>query len=167
MPLVRVGVAETARLVGREPIRWRPAAIAGGGIAIGLLVHPNGSNVIRFGWLVLSRVLVQNAWGGKAGLETGGEFDAFTPGQWLELLALASAFCAAVLVLAWRRRKTPGPALAFALASLAFGILTGRTARFAEYFVPFSVAAVALSLPIATAPRLRFAPFALIAVALV
>jgi len=167
MPLVLVAIAEAARLVGGERIRWRPAAIAAGGVALGLLVHPNGANLIRFGWLVLSRVLVQNAWGGKAGLEMGGEFDAFTPGQWVELLSLPSAFCAAALVLAWRGRNTRGPALAFALTSLAFAILTARTARFTEYFVPFSVAALALSLPVAAVPRLRFAPFALLAVALV
>ncbi|MGA8889960.1 MAG: hypothetical protein WB493_00230 [Anaeromyxobacteraceae bacterium] len=166
MPLVLVTVAEAARLASGERIRWRPAAVAAGGIALGLLVHPNGANLIRFGWLVLSRVLVQNAWGGKAGLEMGGEFDAFTPGQWLELLALVAAFCVAAVVLAWGGRKAPGPALAFSLAALAFGILTARTARFTEYFVPFSVAALALSLPVAAVSRLAFVPFALIAVAL-
>jgi hypothetical protein len=48
------------------------------------------------------------------------------------------------IVLAWRRREDAVP-LAFALAATAFGLLTLRTARFAEYFVPFSVAAFALA----------------------
>jgi hypothetical protein len=51
----------------------------------------------------------------------------------------------AATVLAWRsRRRDPVP-LAFAMAALAFGALTLRTARFAEYFVPFSVVALAVA----------------------
>ena len=166
MPIVLVGFAEVARVLSGERPRWRPAAVAAAAIAAGLVLHPNGANLVRFGWLVLSRVLVQNAWGGRAGLEMGGEFDAFTPGQWVELLALVAVLSASALLLAWRNRRTSSLPLAFALAAVAFGVLTGRTARFTEYFVPFSVAAFALSLRLEDPPRLRFAPFVLLALAL-
>lgn len=166
LPVVLIGIAETARLLSGERLRWKPAAVAAGAVALGLVLHPNGANLVRFAWLVVGRVLVMNAWGGKAGLEMGTEFDAFTLGQWAGLLLLAAAMSAAAIVLAWRERRTSSVPLAFALTALAFAALTARTARFTEYFVPFSVAALALSLNLDPRPRLRFAPFALLAVAL-
>ena len=166
MPVVLAGIAEAARLLSGERIRWKPVAVAAVAVAAGLALHPNGANLVRFGWLVVARVLVENAWGARAGLEMGGEFDAFTAGQWLQLLALAALLAAGALVVAWRGRRTSSLPLAFALAALAFGLLTARTARFAEYFVPMSVAALALSLRLDPRPRMRLAPFALLAVAL-
>jgi hypothetical protein len=166
MPLVLVGFSELARVLSGERIRWKPAAVAGAALLVGLALHPNGANLVRFGWLVVARVLVENAWGGRVGMEMGGEFDAFTPGQWAELLALAAAMCACAAGLAWRERRASSVPLAFALAALAFGVLTARTARFTEYFVPFSVVALALSLRSIPRPLLRFAPFALAGMAL-
>jgi hypothetical protein len=166
LPVVVVGITEMARLLSGERLRWKPLVVAAGSVALGLALHPNGGNLVQFAWLVLTRVLVTNAWGGKAGLEMGAEFDAFTPRQWIELLALAAAMSAAALVLAWRVRRTTSLPLAFALSAMAFGALTARTARFAEYFVPLSVAALALSVRFLARSRLQFAPFALAVVAL-
>jgi len=166
LPLVLVGLAELARVLSGERIRWRPAVVAVAGIALGVVVHPNGANLVRFSWLVVGDVLVRNAWGGRRGLEMGTEFEPFTGAQWLELLLLVAAMALAAAVLAWRaRRATPVP-LAFALAALAFGALTLRTARFAEYLVPLSVAALALAVGASGLRRAALAPVALAAVAL-
>ena len=121
---------------------------------------------MRFTWLVLGDVLVSNAWGGRQGIEMGTEFDPFSLAQWGTLLVLAAAAAAVALVLAWRARRVSSTPLAFALAALLFGVATARTARFAEYFVPLAVVALALSLRTLERPALRFAPFAFAAVAL-
>ena len=72
----------------------------------------------------------------------------------------------APLFIAFRQRRISSVPLAFALAALAFGVLTVRTARFAEYFVPMSVLALALSLHTLENPRFRCAPVALLVIAL-
>ena len=167
LPLALTGVAEVARVTGGERPRWKPAAVALAGVALGVATHPNAANLVQFTWLQLGGALVANAWGNRSGLEMGTEFEAFPIAQWMGLLLLASAMSVASLVLAWRGRKTSSPVpLAFALAALGFGLATGRTARFTEYFVPFSVLALGLALRPSERSRLRFAPFALLAVAM-
>lgn len=166
LPLALTGVAETARLMAGERIRWKPAAVVVAGLVMGVATHPNAANLVEFTWLQLGRALVENAWGGRSGLEMGTEFQPFQPAQWAELLLLAVAMAAGSLALAWRTRRTSPVALAFALAALGFGLATVRTARFTEYFVPFSVLALGLSLRPGERSRLRFAPFALMAVAI-
>jgi hypothetical protein len=51
----------------------------------------------------------------------------------------------AALVVAWRNRRKESITIAFALAAAGFCVLTIKSARFAEYFVPFSAAAMALA----------------------
>jgi hypothetical protein len=63
---------------------------------------------------------------------------------------------AASVVLAWRNRRAAVAPLAFAVATLAFGLLTLRTARFVEYFVPFSTVGFALTATLSR-PRLVLA----------
>lgn len=166
LPLVLVGAAEVARVASGERPSWKPAAVALAGLGVGLALHPNAANLVRLASLVIGEILVVNAWGGRRGLELGTEFDPFPASQWISLLLLAVAVLVAALVLAWRHRRTSSTPLAFALAALAFGLATVRTARFAEYFVPLSVAALALALRHAGSPRLRLAPVALALLAL-
>jgi len=145
LPIVLVAIAEVARLASGERPRLATAAWAMGGIAAGLALHPNAANLVRFTWIVLVDVLLRGAWGGSALLEMGREFEPFSPGQWAQWLLGASAMALAALALAWRDRRAGPVPLAFALTAAAFGVLTLRTARFAEYFVPLSAAALALA----------------------
>jgi len=145
MPLALVAVAEGARWLSGERPRWWPAVAAASGLALGILLHPNTVNLVRLAWIQIGGVLVENAWGGREGFELGREFDPFTLAQWLSWLLGCAAMTAAALPIAWRYRRAAGLPLAFALAALCFGLATVRTARFAEYFVPFSVAALALA----------------------
>ncbi len=161
MPLALVAVAEVARRLSGERLRWWPAVVVLVGLALGLLVHPNTVNLLRQTWLVIGGVLIGNAWGGREGFELGREFDPFTVAQWLSWLMGCVAMTAAALALGWRGRRGGSLPLAFALAALAFGLVTVRTARFAEYFVPFSVAALALasrSIPWPSGRAARMAP---------
>jgi hypothetical protein len=144
LPLVLVLAAEAARWLSGERPRWRPLAVACAALAAGLLLHPNGWNLVRLNAIVLWDVLVQNAWGGRPGLELGEEFQPFTLRQWSSLLLLPAALALASIPLAWRRRREDLVAPTFAIAALLFGALTLRTARFTEYFVPFSAMAFAL-----------------------
>jgi hypothetical protein len=145
LPLALVGIAEVARAASGERLRWKVAAVAVGGLALGVALHPNGWNLVRLSWIVIARVLVQNAWGNAPGLELGGEFEPFAAGEWLRLLAVVAVMALCAAVLAWRdRRRDPLP-VAFSAAALAFGLLTVRTARFAEYFAPLATTAFALA----------------------
>lgn len=146
LPLVLVALAEAARLPSREPLRWRPAAVTLAAIAVGVALHPNALNLVRFNWVVIKDVLFTSAWSGAGEVVgLGREFEPFTGMQWARWLIAAVAMTAAALALAWRERRSDFLPLAFALAALAFGLLTVRTARFAEYFIPFSAVALALA----------------------
>jgi hypothetical protein len=146
LPLVLVAIAEAARLLSRERLRWQPAAVALAAMVVGVALHPNALNLVRFSWVVIKDVLFTAAWG-SAGqvLDLGREFEPFTGAQWARWLVAPVAMMAAALALAWRERRSGSLPLAFALAALAFGLLTVRTARFAEYFIPFSAVALALA----------------------
>lgn len=166
MPLGLAAVAEVARAASGERPGWKPTAVAAAALVVGVAVHPNAANLLQFTWLQLGGALVTNAWGGQQGLQMGTEFDPFSFAQWTELLLLATGMCIGALVVAWRARRSSSTPVAFALAALLFGLATARTARFTEYFVPFSVLALALALRTLERPRIRFAPFLLAAVAL-
>jgi hypothetical protein len=166
LPVGLATVAEAARRLGGERFNWKTVAVASGAVALGVAVHPNAGNLVQFTWLQIGGALVANAWGKRAGMEMGTEFESFSLTQWAGLLMLVSAMSVLGMVLAWRHRRTSPVALAFALAATCFGVATLRTARFTEYFVPFSVLALALSLHTSRSRRLQFAPWVLLSVAL-
>jgi hypothetical protein len=145
MPVVLAVLAEVARaLTGKRP-GWRGPAVALGAVAVGIAIHPNALNLVRFNWVTIVEILLTNAWGARTGFELGDEFRSFTGAEWAKLLAPPTAMVLGAAVLAWRRRREDVVPLAFALVATAFGLLTFRTARFTEYFVPFAVAAFALA----------------------
>ena len=145
LPLIYLVAVEAARLLAGGRIQWKPAAVALAGAVAGLVLHPNSLNLITVNWIHMVDVLFKNAWESKAGVELGLEFLPFTFSQWMHWLLAASAMVLAGLFLGWRERKQDRFLLTFALAALAFGMLTLRTARFAEYFVPFAAATMALA----------------------
>ena len=145
LPLLLVLASEVARLLSGEGVRWKPMAATIGGLAVGLALHPNAVNLVRLSWIVIMDVLIKGAWGLREGIELGQEFKPFSLGQWLQWMLVCTVMAAGALVIAWRHRRSGSTPLAFSFAALGFGVLTAASARFTEYFVPFSVAAMALS----------------------
>ncbi|BDG10821.1 hypothetical protein [Anaeromyxobacter paludicola] len=141
-----VALAELARVAAGQRPRWGAPLAAAGGLAVGLLVHPNFPAILSFFWIQNFQILMGTAWTGMAGVELGTEYLPFTPAEALRFALLPGLAALAGAALAWRERREGWVPLAFALPALAFGALTFRTQRFVEYFVPFSFAALALAL---------------------
>jgi hypothetical protein len=144
IPLILTLAAESAPLLAGERVRWKPVAVLAGGISLGLALHPNTYNLIQMNWIHMSDILFQSAWSRKA-LNLGKEFNPFPLVDWGRYLVIVVLMAGAASVMSWRNRKSCSVSLAFALAAVFFGLLTARSLRFIEYFVPFSVAAAALA----------------------
>jgi hypothetical protein len=145
LPLILLGIIEAARFLSGERVQWKPAAVSFACIVIGWAIHPNALNVLKLNWIHMIDVLLVNAWQSKEGIDLGLEFLPFTAVQWAQWLLAAVAMTVAGLVIGWRERKQDPGLLAIACAALVFGILSARTARFAEYFLPFSAITMALA----------------------
>ena len=145
IPLILLCAVEAARLLSAGRVQWQPAAAAAAGILTGWLLHPNSMNLLQFNWIHMVDVLFQNAWQAREGIELGIEFRPFNLQQWLTWLLASVAMASVAMVTGWRARKDDAGLLAFALAAVAFGLLTARTARFAEYFIPFAAVSMALA----------------------
>jgi hypothetical protein len=143
IPLLLLIAAETGRFLSVRRVEWKPALVAVLGMAGGLALHPNVANLLQLNWIVMSNVLLQNAWSAKTGIDLGTEFLPPSLATWGTKLMLAALMTAWALVSGWRERKADFIPLSFALAAAGFGILTCRTIRFVEYFVPLAVIAFA------------------------
>lgn len=160
IPLILILAAEAARLISGEQVHWKPVAVVTAGIAIGLALHPNTYNLIQINWIHMSDILFQKAWG-RQFVNLGKEFNPYPVADWGRYLVVVVIMAGGALVLSWRHRKSFSVPLVFAFAAVIFGLLTARSLRFIEYFVPFSVVALAtLNM------RTRFLPLALLAVSL-
>ncbi len=145
-PVALALIVETARaLSGRRP-EWKPLAVAVLAMVAGVAVHPNAVNLVRLSWLVHVDILLRGAWGGRRGLELGGEFGSLPLGDAVRFLLVPFAMVAISVALAWRRRVEDEAPLAFACAAIAYAALTLASQRFVEYLAPFSAAALALAL---------------------
>jgi hypothetical protein len=159
LPLVLVALVELARaLSGRRP-EWKPFAVAAAALAVGVAVHPNAANLVRFWWLVHVEILGRTAWAGRTGFELGAEFRPFGAIDLMRFALVPAILTAAAAVVAWRRRSEDDASLAFSLVALAFAALTLASSRFIEYFAPFAAAAFALALR-ERGPRLASAALA-------
>jgi hypothetical protein len=145
IPLLMLVSAETCRFLSIRKIEWRPALTVLLGIAGGLALHPNVGNLLQLNWIQMTNVLLQNAWSQKTGFDLGTEFLPPTLATWFLKLMLAALMTGYALIIGWRERKSDMLPLAFTLAALGFGILTARTFRFVEYFVPLAAVACAFS----------------------
>ena len=145
IPLILLVAAEAARLAAGERIRWKPAVTMFAGITIGVLLHPNTINLLRINWVHMSDILFRNAWGDNVDFSLGKEFNPYTPEEWARYFVLVVSMVVTAAVVGWRERRTSSIPLAAAFAAVIFGLLTVRSLRFTEYFVPFSVAAMALA----------------------
>ncbi|MBT0652300.1 hypothetical protein [Geomobilimonas luticola] len=145
IPLILVIAAEVARAFNREWYSWKPVATLVAGIVAGVALHPNASNLLAINWIHMTDILLHNAWGAKVEFNMGEEFDPFPLITWAQYLTVTVLMAGAALVLAWRERKKDSFPLACALAMLLFWLLTIRTNRFLEYFVPLSALALAVA----------------------
>ena len=145
IPLILLGIIEAARFLSGESLQWKPAAAALAGMAIGWSIHPNSINLVKFNWIQMVDVLFKNAWQSRQGIELGQEFLPFSIEQWIQWLSACVLMTVIGLVIGWRERKKDPGLLAFAFTALVFGMLSALTARFAEYFIPFSAATMALA----------------------
>lgn len=146
LPVILVCIVETARYLSSERIRFKPLLIALSGVSFGVMLHPNAFNLVRLTWIQIVGVLLEVSWGKKAGFDLGAEFMFTSLYTWTHGLAICLIMAVAAIYFSWSDRKTDSTALAFALTALAFGLLTFRTHRFLEYFVPYSVAAFAMAM---------------------
>ncbi len=144
IPLILLVAVEAARLAAGEQIRWKPAATLCAAVVGGILLHPNTVNLLRINWIHMSDILFQRAWGGKV-LNLGKEFNPYSLEEWARYFVVVVLMAGAALTVGWRERRTSSVPLGAAFAATIFGLLTVRSLRFTEYFVPFSVAALALA----------------------
>jgi hypothetical protein len=145
LPCLLLIAAETARLLSGERIDWKPAGVVFAGIAAGVATHPNAVNLLGINWTEMADLLFAHSWGRRTGIEVVGELNPYPLPAWVQGLTFNVLMTIAALIIAWRNRRKEFVSLAFALAAAGFCILTIKSARFAEYFVPFSVAAMALA----------------------
>jgi len=146
LPCLLLLAAETARLLSGRKIRWKPAAVALAGVAAGVAVHPNALNLLKYNWIVMYYVLFKIGWLTDVGFDMGAELKPYPLAGWVQGLIIPVFSLIASALFAWRKRRNDPLSLAFFFIALGFCVLTVKSARFAEYFVPFSVAALAFSL---------------------
>ncbi len=145
LPVILATISETAGMLSGRKWRWGVITAALIGTILGIALHPNAMNLIRFTWIQIVDVLVKTAWVSKKGFELGEEFRPFTIGEWARLFIPSVIMVLTAIVLAWRNRRNDVTSLAFALGALIFFALTVKSGRFAEYFIPFTVLAFALA----------------------
>ncbi len=145
IPCLLLLAVETAHLLSGERLQWKAAVVTTAGLALGLVLHPNVSNLLSFSWIQMADVLFHNLLSPRKGFDMGGEFLPLPAGAWVQGLLFPVLMMMTAILHAWRTRRNNTICLAFSLAALGFCALTIRTARFLEYFVPFSAAAMALA----------------------
>ncbi len=148
IPLILLVATESSRYLADERLRWKPAVTLLAGIVVGVLLHPNTTNLLGINWIHMTDILFRNAWGGKVEFNLGTEFDPFPMSGWCYYLLVVLFMAMTALVLSWRDRRQNSFPLACAIATVFFGVLTLKSGRFLEYFVPCTV----LSLAVATRP---------------
>ncbi len=153
IPCLLLLALETALVLSGERLRWRPAAVTIAGLTLGVLLHPNVTNLLHLNWLQMVDVLFRNLLSVREGFDMGGEFLPLPVPAWVQGLLFSVLMTIAAIIYGWRNRRKDTMSLAFAFAALGFLALTITTARFLEYFVPFSAAAMAL---ISRSVRWRF-----------
>jgi len=145
LPCLLLIAAETARFLSEGRASWKPAAIAAAGITAGVAVHPDTANLLAVNWIHMADVLFRNSWMGQQGFDLGAELEPLPVAAWAGGLGASVLMTVFAAWGAWKARRTDIVLMAFSLASLGFCVLTARSGRFVEYFVPFSVAAAALA----------------------
>ncbi len=163
LPALLLIAAETARFLSSGRVQWKPAAMAAAGIVVGVAVHPNAVNLLKINWIHMSDIFFKNTFGTQSAYEMGTEFAPFPLTAWVQGLLFSVLMIIVSFYYAWRGLRKDSLLPAFTLAAFGFCILTIRTARFCEYFVPFSVAAMAFA---SREVKWRFLPHAILGVSM-
>lgn len=164
LPFLLLMAAEAARFLSGGRVQWKPAAVAAGGIAAGIAIHPNAANLVSINWMEMVDLLFQQSWGSKVGFDQINELKPYPFPAWIQGLLFSVLMTITASIIAWKNRRNDRVTLAFALAALGFCVLTIRSARFSEYYVPFSVAAMALA---SRSIKWRFLPHAVLCVSMI
>lgn len=123
---------------------WKPLMAAIGGSLAGLVINPYFPQNLKFYWLQVIQIAFVN-YGAKIGV--GGEWYGFSFGEIIgysaliilaALLGLAGFFYAAKQNQSASREKMRNTFF-FAILAAVFFLLTLKSRRFAEYFLPFAV----------------------------
>lgn len=147
IPLMLLIAVEGALFFAGGRIRWKPAVTLLIGIIVGVLLHPNTFNLIRLNWIHMSDILFQGAWGhGKLAATLGAEINPYSIVEWGKFLIVCVLMIFTALVISWRDRQKSSIPFAFAIGSAVFGLLTIKSNRFLEYFVPLTVLAFAVTM---------------------
>jgi len=144
LPLMMLVIAEASRFLATKKVSFRPALIVFPVILLSVLLHPNGKDVFMTSWVVTTDMFIKNTLGSQANFEMGIELLPFSLQQWRYWMIPTVSIMVAASILAWKERKQDRMGTTFTLAALAFFILTLKSGRFAEYFIPFSALSLAL-----------------------
>ena len=145
IPLLLLVAAEGGRLLSGERWRWQPPLILAVGIGSGIALHPNSWNLLQINWIHMTDILFRNAWGKHVEFNMGEEFEPFSAAGWLKDMIVPTLTMIFAVVGVWRSRFGNSLITAAALAMFLFLLLTLRTNRFLEYFVPFAILSLALA----------------------
>jgi hypothetical protein len=146
IPLLLVMAAEGGRLLAGEKRRgWQQLLLLVGGIVAGVVLHPNSWNLLQINWIHMTDILFRNAWGNHVEFNLGEEFEPFSPIGWLKDMTVPTLAMICAARVAWRSRRGNMLLPVMVLAMFLFLLLTLRTNRFLEYFVPFASISLALT----------------------
>lgn len=140
-----VALAEIANFVASRRLDGRSALAVVGGLATGLLLHPNFPAIIEHAWIEIAHTLFGAAWGGTGAIPIGGEFNPFNWQSALRFVAIPGALAVIALVWSLRGRPRDPVSLSFSLAACAFLLVTLKSQRFLEDLAPFAVTAASLA----------------------
>jgi hypothetical protein len=119
-----------------------PMAALWGGIVAGLVVNPFFPNNLKFYWEQIVQIAVVNY---QAKIGVGQEWYPYNPTDLISGLSLLFMLMfVAIALWPFVKGKVRRPALAYSVGAFAFLLLTLRSRRHVEYFVPLAVMAAAL-----------------------
>ncbi len=136
--LLYAGYDEQARPRPKLYRGWPMLAAAAAGMLIGELIHPNFPANIK-GLYIQNVLVLFEAWSGK---QTGFRPRELAPAGWQIFWLCAPVFVGFVLMLgrlAWRRPRLNRQIYLLAIFSAGYLLLSVKSFRFLEYFVPVAV----------------------------
>ena len=146
--LLRAFVGRTRSVTHLPTVSWRPELLTFlatlVGCALGVLLHPNRSNMLKFLWVQVGVIGVQTPFA-RVGL--GEEWRSIDGGQLLSYILLF-VFVIGLAFTLWyigkervaltaERQRTLPRRLALVGGTIVMALLTIKSRRYGEYFVPF------------------------------